>query len=82
MLATAAEIGASSALINAGITKTQIYKAEAYRRYGRRSIDKWIEQRLILPIQREKNSVFINVKELDAISTTHKLFKKYSACNN
>jgi len=73
MLSSAAEMGAKNALRDIGVDKTQVSKAEAYRRYSRRRIDRWIKERKIVPV-RSKGSVLINLAELEAISQTEELY--------
>lgn len=50
-LVDAAEVGAQKALINVGVLSATIKLADAYRLYGRRQVDAWIEARLIDPIK-------------------------------
>ncbi|EHQ28999.1 hypothetical protein [Mucilaginibacter paludis] len=49
LLAEAAELGATRALIKVGILKPFLKKAEANRLYGRTNIDKWLKAGLITP---------------------------------
>jgi len=76
MLSTAAEMGAKNALREMGVDKTQISKAEAYRRYSRRRIDRWVKEGKIIPIK-SKGSVLFNSGELEAISQTVELYFKH-----
>ena len=76
MLSTAAEMGAKNALRDMGVDKTQISKAEAYRRYSRRRIDRWVREGKIIPIK-SKGSVLFNSAELEAISQTTELYYKH-----
>lgn len=73
MLSTAAEMGAKSALREMGVDKTQISKAEAYRRYSRRRIDRWVRERKIMPVK-SRGSVLFNVSELEALSQSTELY--------
>ena len=76
MLSTAAEMGAKEALREAGLDKTQVSKAEAYRRYSRKRIDGWIKNREIIPVKMG-NSVLLNVTELEAVSQTNQLYSTH-----
>jgi len=73
MLSSAANLGAKNALREMGVDKTQISKAEAYRRYSRRRIDRWIKEGKIIPIK-SKSSVMFNSGELETISQTVELY--------
>lgn len=76
MLSSAAEMGAKNALRDMGVDKTQISKAEAYRRYSRRRIDRWVREGKVIPIK-SKGSVLFNSAELEAISQTVELYHKH-----
>jgi hypothetical protein len=76
MLTTAAEMGAKNALREMGVDKSQISKAECYRRYSRRRIDRWVREGKIMPVK-SSNSVLFNVSELEAISQTVELYFKH-----
>ena len=73
MLNTAAKMGAKSALREMGVDKTQISKAEAYRRYSRKRIDRWVREGKIIPIK-SKGSVLFNVEDLESQSQTVELY--------
>ena len=77
LLSTAAEMGANTALRDSGLSKPQITKADAYRRYSRKRVDKWIEDRLVLPVH-FGSSIFINVKELESASLHKTLYSEMS----
>ena len=77
LLTTAAELGAKTALRCAGLDKPQISKADAYRKYGRKSVDRWITEKHVIPISKGSKSVLLNVKELEAISQTQIVFNKH-----
>jgi hypothetical protein len=47
LLRDAAEIGANLALSKTGRIKPYLNKSEAFRLYGRKNIERWIEQGLI-----------------------------------
>jgi len=56
-LEDAMEVGATRALIKAGLEKPNITLAEAYRIYKRRKVDGWIRKKLIIKIKNgDKNS--------------------------
>jgi hypothetical protein len=76
MLTTAAEMGAKNALREMGVDKSQISKAEAYRRYSRRRIDRWTKEGKIKPVK-SNGSILLNVSELEAISQTVELYFKH-----
>ena len=76
MLSTAAEMGAKNALREMGVDKTQISKAEAYRRYSRRRVDRWVREEKIISIK-SNNSVLFNSAELEAISQTVEFYSKH-----
>jgi len=73
MLCTAAEIGAKNALRVMGIDKTQISKAEAYRRYSRRRVDRWVREGKIIPVKSSK-SVLFNTSDLDLLAQSVELY--------
>ncbi len=75
LLTTAASIASKATLIRAGLEKTEITKAEAYRRYTRRDVDEWVAAQLIKPITRGKK-VRLLVAELDVLSKTKELHQK------
>jgi len=76
MLTTAAEMGAKNALREMGVGKAQISKAEAYRRYSRRRIDRWAREGKIKPVK-SNGSILLNVSELEALSQTVELYFKH-----
>ena len=76
MLTTAAELGAKNALREMGVGKTQISKAEAYRRFSRRRIDRWAREGKIKPVK-SNGSILLNVSELEALSQTVELYFKH-----
>jgi hypothetical protein len=51
MLQDAAELGAKSALSQAGLMKRYISKSEAYRMAGRDIVKRWILEGLITPVK-------------------------------
>jgi len=74
MLTTASELGAKRANIENGLVKTEISKAEAYRRHGRRIVDDWIKAGHLHPVSRN-GSWRISVMELEIVSRTTDLIK-------
>jgi len=67
LLTTVAELGAKNALIAAGIDKTEINLAEAYRRFSRKNVDAWIKGQYITPVKRGA-STKIKLIELENVS--------------
>lgn len=49
LLRDAAEMGAKLALSRTGKIKPYLNKSEAFRRYGRKNIERWIDQGLVTP---------------------------------
>lgn len=49
LLRDAAEMGAKLTLSKTGKIKPYLNKSEAFRRYGRKNIERWIDQGLITP---------------------------------
>jgi hypothetical protein len=49
LLQAGAELGAIQVLIKTGKLKAYITKAEAYRLYGRKHIDRWLSEGLLTP---------------------------------
>ncbi len=76
MLTTAAEMGAKNALREMGVDKSQISKAESYRRYSRRRIDRWVREGKIMPVK-SNGSVVFNVSQLESQSQTVELYFKH-----
>lgn len=73
MLADAAELGAQNALTRAGLIKPWISKADAFRRYGERTVRRWIAEGLVKPCLSTPNAVkkHINLKEIEAINKAY-----------
>ena len=67
LLSTAAEYGAKKALVAAGLEKTEINLAEAYRRYSRKNIDAWIKSKQINTVKRG-SSIKIQLLDLEKVS--------------
>ena len=49
LLQAGAELGAIIALIKAGKIKPYVTKAEAFRLYGRKNIERWLDEGLLTP---------------------------------
>ncbi|MDT3401265.1 hypothetical protein [Mucilaginibacter terrae] len=49
ILALAAELGAVNALVQSGQIKPYLKKSDAYKRYGRKNIEHWLESGQITP---------------------------------
>ena len=75
MLNAAAEMGAKKALVVAGLEKTQVSKAEAYRRYTRRRVDRWVKEHKVTLIK-DNGSTLLNLDELEAISQIENIISK------
>ncbi|GAB1462202.1 hypothetical protein [Pedobacter sp.] len=73
MLADAAELGAQTALANAGVIKPWISKAEAYRRYGERTVKRWLDEDLIKLRASTPSAVkrHINLKEIEEVNKAY-----------
>lgn len=67
LITSAAEMGANNALRSAGLDKSQVSKAEAYRRYSRKRVDRWISDGLVFTVS-FGSSILINVKDLEIAS--------------
>lgn len=71
MLREAADLGAKNALISVGLLKPYFSLNDAYKMYGRRSVDRFIKEGRLNPVKHgDKNSkVLINRLELQALFT-------------
>lgn len=81
LLLTVSKQAAREALREAGLNKKQITRAEAYRRYERWRIDRWIREHKITPVKQGAN-IYLNVAELEALTETNELFHKITDNNN
>jgi hypothetical protein len=63
ILTNAANSSAAAALRSAGIDSGELSKSQAYKRYGRANVDRWLREKLITI----KNKKF-NALELNAIA--------------
>jgi hypothetical protein len=68
ILKRAAQLGAESALEQSGLVKPYLTQTSAYKKYGRRIVDKWIKEgRVTIHKQGDRNSkVLIDRLELSA----------------
>ncbi|MDR0266041.1 MAG: hypothetical protein LBJ04_22700 [Sphingobacterium sp.] len=74
LLREAARLGASEALIQAGLSESHISKSKAYKLYGRTKVDKWISSGLVQFYQDQPNSkCLISVSGLNAIIASESL---------
>ena len=71
-----ATIAVKKALFDLGISKEEISKAEAYRRFGRRTIDRWIREGHITLLPRNTKKM-INIIELESFANSIALHKKH-----
>ncbi|WP_026902962.1 hypothetical protein [Pedobacter glucosidilyticus] len=73
MLADAAEIGAQTALTKAGLIKPWISKAEAFRRYGEKTVKRWIAEGQVKLRYPSINAVkkHINLEEIEAVNKAY-----------
>lgn len=78
---TIAKHSAAEALRQAGLDVKQVTKAEAYRRYKRWRVDRWLREHKITPVK-QGGLVMLDVSELDALSHTSELFNKISNNHN
>lgn len=76
LLNTAAELGAKSALTAAGLNKTEISRAEAIRRFSKRSVDGWINNGKIKIVKRGSSSK-LNLMQLEVLASTNDLYSKH-----
>lgn len=79
MLTEASQIGATRALIDAGIISPTITRQVAIKRYGRKLIDALEKHKLVERRQREENGrYYFDVKELNnaiIAENRHRFFK-------
>jgi hypothetical protein len=74
MLADAAELGAKTALKEAGLIKPWITRAEANRRFGEGTVNRWIAEDLIKLRKSDPNSAkkFISIDDIEAVNKAFK----------
>lgn len=82
MLQGAAELGGIVALTEVGQLRPYLSKAEAYRKYGRGSVEKWIAEGVITEKQDTPNSkVRLCRKQLASVAASQNLVQ-YIATKN
>jgi len=77
IIAEAAEMGAVMALIKTGKVRPYMKKSEAFRKYGRANIEKWIEAGLITVRKDGNHSATWRIDriEVEAITRSFTLLK-------
>ena len=70
LLSEAAEAGANKALIESGALKPFISKNQADKSYGRRNVDRWIREGLVIAIKDGTNSSSVRIDrvKIDLVS--------------
>lgn len=58
------EIGYKKALVEMGEIKSFLTKSEAYKRYGRTTVDRWISERLIIPHKDGSKSAMVRLDRM------------------
>jgi len=66
LLQAAAELGATSALVGAGKLKPYLKKTEAFRLYGRKNIEHWIDAGLVTPRKDGDHSACWRIDRMEA----------------
>ena len=66
LLQAGAELGALIALIKTGQIKPYITKAEAFRRYGRKNVERWLDDGLLTPRKDGDHSASWRIDRLEA----------------
>ncbi|WP_199120330.1 hypothetical protein [Pedobacter sp. ASV28] len=66
LLRDAAEMGALLALTKAGKIRPYMSKSEAFRTYGRKNIERWIDQGLITPRKDGNHSAPWRIERIEA----------------
>jgi hypothetical protein len=71
-LKAASELAVSQTLMKLGLLKPYLSKAEAYKIYGRKQVDRWLREKLISKIKDGTNSSTIRLSrtELETIAAT------------
>ncbi len=65
-LQTGAELGALIVLIKTGQIKPYITKAQAFRLYGRKNIERWLDEGLLMPRKDGNHSAGWRIDRLEA----------------
>lgn len=70
LLQQAAELGAMKALEEAGCLKPYLNKSEAFKKYGRANVERWLKEQLITPRKDGNDSAAwrLDRLELDAVA--------------
>jgi hypothetical protein len=73
LLSDAAELGATNALIKVGSLKPWISKTEAYRRFGTKTVNRWLIEGLIKLRSSTPNAVkkHINLMEIETVNKAY-----------
>jgi hypothetical protein len=73
MLKDAAELGAQIALAKSGSIKPYISKREAYRIYGRGTVERWIKEELISPLKdgNDTSKIRIDRAQIESVSKAY-----------
>lgn len=77
ILSYAAELGAKSALTKTGHLKPYLKKSEAFRKFGRKNVEKWIELKLITPRKDGNHSATwrIDFLEIEALGKVNEAMR-------
>lgn len=81
LLSEAAEQGAKKALISVGKISPFISRSEAYRRYGKRQVDRWIAEGIVSVIKDGTNTSKTRI-DLMQIETVAKASNRISWYNH
>ncbi len=65
LLADAAELGAKKALIDSGHERGYLKQAEAFRIYGRSTVERWIREGLVIPVKEGKGSSTVRLDKIN-----------------
>ena len=77
LLKTAARLGANKLAVDLGLVKTKISKSEAYRRYSKWMVDRWIREGKIKQVK-NGGKVLLDVQQLEELTATNDLIEKYA----
>lgn len=72
LLTTAVEIGVSRVTEK----KAYVFQAEAYKKYGRRTIDRWVQEMKITPVK-QNTRVKFDAHRLNELSKVNELYDKF-----
>lgn len=76
VISTAVELGIDRYLIEQGDKKAFLSQAAAYKKYGKRTIDRWRSNGNIEPIC-QNHRIKYNIVDLDRLSKTNEIFFKF-----